>query len=62
MMWEERPVPTYHPGEAGVTAMAEEVQLLRLMKAFAKIRNPQTKSEIIELIEAAQESEETRSQ
>ena len=55
-------MPIYHSGEAGVTAMAEEVQLLRLVKAFARIRNPQTRREIIELIEASQESEETRSQ
>lgn len=38
--------------------MAEEVQLLRLVKAFTKIKNPQTRRKIIELAEAALEFEE----
>jgi hypothetical protein len=39
--------------------MAEEVHLLRLVKAFTKIRNPQTRREIIDFVEAALEFEET---
>jgi len=42
--------------------MAEEVQLLRLVKAFTKIKDPQTRREIIEFAEAALEFEETSSQ
>ncbi len=39
--------------------MAEEVHLLRLVKAFTKIRSPQTRREIVDFVEAALEFEET---
>ncbi|HZT35774.1 MAG TPA: hypothetical protein VFA15_07630 [Nitrososphaera sp.] len=38
--------------------MPEEAQLLRLARAFTKIRSPQTKREIVEFVEAAREFEE----
>jgi hypothetical protein len=48
-------------GDTGGIA-AEEVQLLRLVKAFTKIKDPQTRREIIEFAEAALEFEEASSQ
>jgi len=40
--------------------MTEEAQLLKLVKAFTKIKNPQTRHEIIVFVEAALEFEGTR--
>jgi hypothetical protein len=37
--------------------MAEEVQLLRLVRAFAKIKDPRRRREIVELVEASVEVE-----
>ena len=37
--------------------MAEEVQLLRLVRAFAKIRDQRRRKEIVELVEAEAEAE-----
>lgn len=37
--------------------MAEEVQLLRLVRAFAKIKDQRRRREIIELVEASVEAE-----
>ena len=38
--------------------MAEEVQLLKLVKAFTKIKSRQSKQEIIEFVEVALAREE----
>ncbi len=37
--------------------MAEEVQLLRLVRAFTKLRDRRRRREIIELVEASVEAE-----
>ncbi|MBV9459824.1 MAG: hypothetical protein JO141_20230 [Bradyrhizobium sp.] len=37
--------------------MAEEVQLLRLVRAFTKLRDPQRRREIVDLAEASVEAE-----
>jgi hypothetical protein len=37
--------------------MAEEVQLLRLVRAFTKIRDERRRREIVELVEASVEAE-----
>ena len=37
--------------------MAEEVQLLRLVRAFTKLRDPRRRREIVELAEASVEAE-----
>ena len=37
--------------------MAEEVQLLRLVRAFAKIKDQRRRREIVELVEASVDAE-----
>lgn len=37
--------------------MAEEAQLLRLVRAFTKIKDPRRRREIIEFVEASVEAE-----
>ena len=43
--------------EGKEATMAEEVELLRLVKAFAKIKDRQRRREIVELVEASVERE-----
>jgi hypothetical protein len=45
------------PPEERRIAMAEDVQILRLVRAFQKIRNQRRRREVVELAEAAAEAE-----
>ena len=52
-----RDLAARHTLGAKEAAMAEEVKLLRLVRAFAKIRDQRRRREIVELVEASVDAE-----